>query len=34
MFSERRHPELMSEREFLLYAYEIYEGQCAAYLAR
>ena len=34
MFSERRHPELMSGREFLLYAYKNYEDQCAAYLAR
>lgn len=34
MFSERRHPELMSGREFLLYAYKIYEDQCAAYFAR
>lgn len=34
MFSERQHPELMSGREFLLYVYEIYEDQCAAYLAR
>lgn len=34
MFSERRHPELMSGREFLLYAYKIYEDQCAVYLAR
>ena len=25
MFSERRHPELMSGREFLLYAYKIFE---------
>ena len=30
MFSERLHPELMSGREFLLYAYAIFEGQCAA----
>jgi hypothetical protein len=34
MFSERRHPELMSGREFLLYAYKICEDQCAEYLAR
>lgn len=34
MFSERLHPELMSGREFLLYAYKICEDQCAAYLAR
>jgi hypothetical protein len=34
MFSERRHPELMSGREFLLHAYKIYEDQCAAYFAR
>ncbi|MGX9947925.1 hypothetical protein ACTG4Q_36130 [Bradyrhizobium denitrificans] len=34
MFSERLHPELMSGREFLLYAYKNYEDQCAAYLAR
>lgn len=33
MFSERRHPELMSGRDFLLYAYKIYEDQCAVYLA-
>jgi hypothetical protein len=30
MFSERLHPELMSGREFLLYAYAIFEGQCGA----
>jgi hypothetical protein len=29
MFSERLHPELMSGREFLLYAYAIFESQCA-----
>jgi len=33
MFVERQHPELMSGREFLLYAYKICEDQCAAYLA-
>ncbi len=30
VFSERLHPELMSGREFLLRAYAIFEGQCAA----
>ena len=30
LFSERLHPELMSGREFLLQAYAIFEGQCAA----
>lgn len=30
VFSERLHPELMSGREFLLYAYTILEGQCEA----
>jgi hypothetical protein len=34
VFSERRHPELMSGREFLLYAYKICEDQCVAYPSR
>lgn len=34
MFVERQHPELMSGREFLLYAYRICDDQCTAYLAR
>jgi hypothetical protein len=34
MFSECRPPELMSGREFLLYAYKICEDQCVAHMAR
>ena len=33
IFVERQHPELMSGREFLLYAYKICDDQCAACLA-